>query len=102
MPERIARVLIDSPVPQLDRLFDYLIPTSLAEEINVGVRVKVPLRTLGRIVDAIVVEIAQRPESDRPLSEIDEVVSPLQVVPARLFQLARKVADRAAGSANDI
>ena len=42
---RVARVLIDSPLPQLDRLFDYAIPEHLAEDAAAGVRVRVPLRT---------------------------------------------------------
>ena len=44
----VARVLIDSPLPQLDRLFDYRVPESLLADVTVGVRVKVPLRSAGR------------------------------------------------------
>ena len=46
---RVARVLIDSPLPQLDRLFDYAVPPALAGEVSPGVRVKVPLRSAGRV-----------------------------------------------------
>ena len=38
----VARVLIDSPLPQLDRLFDYAIPPALRADAVPGVRVKVP------------------------------------------------------------
>ena len=38
---RIARVLLDSPLPQLDRLFDYALPDERGE-VEPGVRVKVP------------------------------------------------------------
>ncbi len=99
---RIARVLIDSPLPQLDRLFDYAIPESLAQDALPGVRVRVPLRSAGRMVDAYLVELADAGESDRPLSELEDVVSPVPVLPPRLYALARRVADRAAGSAGDI
>ena len=51
MTRRIARVVIDSPLPQLDRLFDYALPAELGA-VTPGVRVKVPLRTAGRVVDA--------------------------------------------------
>jgi primosomal protein N' (replication factor Y) len=44
----VARVLIDSPLPQLDRLFDYGIPEALRESAVPGVRVRVPLRSAGR------------------------------------------------------
>lgn len=99
---RIARVLLDSPLPQLDRLFDYEIPDELVDAACHGVRVRVPLRAAGRIIDGFVVELDDEPAADRPLSEIDSVVSPVPVLPRRLYDLARKVADRSAGSASDI
>ncbi|WP_345750223.1 primosomal protein N' family DNA-binding protein [Microbacterium rhizophilus] len=102
MSRRVARVLIDSPLPQLDRLFDYAIPAALADEARPGVRIKAPLRTAGRVVDGYVVELADEADGDRPLSEIESVVSAAEVLPERLYALARRVADRAAGSAVDI
>lgn len=99
---RIARVLLDSPLPQLDRLFDYEIPDELAPEAREGVRVRVPLRAAGRIVDGFIVELDDEPAADRPLSELESVISPVPVLPRRLYDLARKVADRSAGSASDI
>ena len=102
MAQRVVRVLIDSPLPQLDRLFDYTVPDALHGSVQPGVRLRVPLRTVGRIVDAIAIEVREDTESDRPLSEIESVVSDVRVVPPALYALARKVADRAGGAANDI
>jgi primosomal protein N' (replication factor Y) len=99
---RVARVLIDSPLPQLDRLFDYAIPDDLAAYAMPGVRVRVPLRSAGRVVDGYVVEIGDPDASDRPLSELDAVVSSVPVLTEGLYRLARRAADRAAGSASDI
>ncbi|AXL12151.1 primosomal protein N' [Microbacterium foliorum] len=98
---RIARVLLDSPLPQLDRLFDYALPTELGE-VPLGVRVRVPLRTAGRVVDGYVIELDTEDDADRPLSEADSVVSTVPVLPSRLYRLARRAADRAAGSASDV
>ncbi|GAA1653859.1 primosomal protein N' [Microbacterium flavum] len=101
----VARVLIDSPLPQLDRLFDYAIPPALEAEAVPGVRVKVPLRTAGRVVEGYLVETvdaADAARTSKPLSEVDAVVSPVPVLPPALYALARRVADRAAGSASDI
>ncbi|WP_217183919.1 primosome assembly protein PriA [Streptomyces sp. AC495_CC817] len=98
---RIARVLLDSPLPQLDRLFDYSLPEELGE-VPLGVRVRVPLRTAGRVIDGYVVEIDSEDDADRPLSEVESVVSSVPVLPERLHRLARRVADRAAGSASDV
>ncbi|WP_460773873.1 primosomal protein N' family DNA-binding protein [Microbacterium sp. GXF7504] len=99
---RVARVLVDSPLPQLDRLFDYEIPPELAETAVPGVRVKVPLRSAGRVIEGYLVEVGEAADADRPLSALDQVVSPIPVLPERLYRLARRVSDRAAGSAGDV
>ncbi|MBN9177268.1 MAG: primosomal protein N' [Microbacterium sp.] len=101
----VGRVLIDSPLPQLDRLFDYAIPAALEADAVPGVRVKVPLRTAGRVVEGYLVETVDAADAARttkPLSEIDAIVSPVAVLSPALYALARRAADRAAGSASDI
>jgi len=98
---RIARVLIDSPLPQLDRLFDYALPEELGE-VPCGVRIRAPLRTAGRVIDGFVVAVDVEPDAARTLSEVESVVSSVPVLPDRLYRLARRTADRAAGSASDI
>src|SRR5690554_6313980 len=99
---RIARVLIDSALPQLDRQFDYAIPEALMEHAVPGVRVKVPLRSVGRIAEGFIVELTDSIEYTGVLSELDSVVSPVRVLDPEVYTLARRLADRAAGSANDI
>ncbi|WP_341974771.1 primosomal protein N' [Microbacterium sp. LTA6] len=98
---RIARVLLDSPLPQLDRLFDYALPAELGE-VPLGVRVRVPLRTAGRVIDGYVIEVDTEDDADRALSEVESIVSTASVLPERLYRLARRAADRAAGSASDV
>lgn len=98
----IARVLVDSSLPQLDRLFDYGIPNALREHVVPGTRVRVPLRSAGRVADGLVVEVVESGEYAGVLSEVDSVVSPVRVLTAEVWALARRAADRAAGSANDI
>ena len=53
----IARVLLDSPLPQLDRLFDYRIPPQFTQDAVPGVRVRVPLRSAGRVADGFLIEV---------------------------------------------
>ena len=101
----VARVLIDSPLPQLDRLFDYAVPAELDAEAQPGVRVKVPLRTAGRVVEGWLVEKVDADavtSTGKPLSQLDAVVSPVAALTPELYELARRAADRAAGSASDI
>ncbi|SDZ04156.1 primosomal protein N' family DNA-binding protein [Herbiconiux ginsengi] len=99
---RVARVMLESPLPQLDRLFDYLVPAALAPDAHAGVRVKVPLRSAGRTARGYIVELTERGDYGGSLSEIDEIVSPLPVLTPEVWALARRLADRAAGSACDI
>ena len=102
-PASIARVLVDSPLPQLDRLFDYGIPEELREQAVPGVRVKVPLRSAGRVADGYIVEVtAETGDYTGVLSELESVVSPIRVLAPEVWRLARRAADRAAGSATDI
>lgn len=99
---RVARVIVDSPLPQLDRLFDYAIPERLREDAVPGVRVTVPLRSAGRLATGYLVEVADHAGFEGELSELESVVSAARVLTPQVARLARRVADRAAGSASDV
>jgi len=98
----IARVWVDSPLPQLDRLFDYRVPEALVGEVAVGIRVRVPWRSAGRFVDAYVIDLVDSVEFTGILSEVEAIVSIVPVLAPEVAVLARRAADRAAGSAIDI
>ncbi|QWT25423.1 primosomal protein N' [Subtercola sp. PAMC28395] len=94
--------MLESLLPQLDRLFDYRIPDHLVGLAVPGVRVKVPLRSAGRVSRGYVIEVTSDADYSGTLSEVDEVVSPVPVLTAEVWALARRVADRAAGNASDV
>ena len=98
----VARVLLDSPLPQLDRLFDYRVPERLRESARPGVRVTVPLRAAGREAKGYLAELADGASFDGVLSELSEVVSAAPVLDAAVYRLIRRAADRAAGTASDL
>ncbi|MDY0944995.1 primosomal protein N' [Frigoribacterium sp. CFBP9039] len=98
----VARVLVDSPLPQLDRLFDYRVPARLVGQVVPGIRVKVPLRSAGRIADGFVVDVVDGSDHAGELSEVDDIVSEVPVLAPEVWRLARAVADRAGGSASDV
>ncbi len=102
VPGRVCRVLLDSPLPQLDRLFDYRVPERLVEHAQPGVRVKVPLRSAGRVSDGYLIEFADEGDYPGALSEVEEVISPVPVLTPEVWALARALADRSAGGASDI
>ncbi|MEI6374588.1 MAG: primosome assembly protein PriA, partial [Actinomycetes bacterium] len=58
--EPIARVMVDSPLPHLDRPFDYLITAAQHDSVSAGVRVRV--RFAGKDVAGIVLERAATTE----------------------------------------
>ncbi|GAA4743380.1 primosomal protein N' [Amnibacterium soli] len=101
-PERVAKVVLDSPLPRLDHLFDYRVPARMAEESVPGARVKVPLRVAGRVADGWIVGLADTSEAPGELSALDRVVSPAAVLAPEVWRLARAVADRSAGVASDV
>lgn len=100
---RVARVVLDSPLPQLDHFFDYSVPDELAEQAVPGVRVRVPLRSSGRVASGFLVELAEPDEAFAGrLSPLEEIVSPVPVLTPGVWRLARRLADRSAGTASDI
>lgn len=98
----VARVLLDSALPQLDHLFDYAIPEHLAEELRIGQRVRVPFRSQSRRSHGYVIGFAERSDFAGELQPIAETVGPVPVLTPEVWRLSRAVADRAGGSAGDI
>ncbi len=98
----VARVLVESPIPRLDRLLDYSVPDRLANEIVAGGRVRVPLGRGTRLVDGFVIEIGSESKQGVVLADIDSVLGNIPVVTPALWKHVRAVADRNAGSASDI
>jgi primosomal protein N' (replication factor Y) len=98
----VVRVMVDSPLPQLDRLFDYAVPEALRATCVPGVRVRVPRRSAGRVADGYVVEVGDGQGYDGALSVVEQVVSPLPVLRPEIWTLAREVADRQAGTVSDV
>ncbi|MEV4571951.1 primosomal protein N' [Nonomuraea jabiensis] len=100
-PERpVARVVVDSPLPHLDRPFDYLVPDSMHETAEPGVRVRV--RFAGKLVDGFLLERADESDHDGRLMPLERVVSPERVLTPEIAGLARAVADRYAGTLTDV
>src|SRR4051794_27539135 len=95
-----ARVVVDSPLPHLDRLFDYSVPPELDEAAQPGVRVKV--RFSGRLVSGFLIDRTAATGHQGRLSPLATVVSPEQVLTPEVARLARVVADRYAGNLTDV
>jgi primosomal protein N' (replication factor Y) len=98
---KVARVCIDSPLPHLDREFEYAVPDELLERVRVGCRVKVPFGHR-RQLDAWVIGGADQASFDGALQPVRKVVGTLPVLDPDVWTLVRAVADRQAGIAADV
>ncbi len=96
----VARVAVDISLAHLDRPFDYLVPASMEKAAGPGVRVRV--RFAGQLVDGYLLERVQTSEHQGRLARLERVISPEPVLTPEIFDLARAVADRYAGTLADV
>lgn len=103
-PPQVARVMIDSDLPHLDRLFDYRIPpkileqaASVGQEIGPGQMVRV--RFAGRLVNGWIAEVAHRSSFDGKLAPLSRLLTDAPVVSRQMFQLASHLGQRYAAPA---
>lgn len=96
----IARVAVETPLPHLDRPFDYAVPDELADAVVPGCRVKV--RFAGRLTDGYVLELVEHSDHPGRLAPVAKVVSPEPVLTPGVAAVCRQVADRWAGTLNDV
>jgi primosomal protein N' (replication factor Y) (superfamily II helicase) len=96
----VARVAVDISLAHLDRPFDYLVPASMDEVAVPGVRVRV--RFAGQLVDGYLLQRTQTSDHQGKLARLGRVISPEPVLTPEIFDLARAVADRYAGTLADV
>ncbi len=96
----VARLVVDVPLPHLDRPFDYLVPSTLDADVQLGSRVRV--RFAGRLVDAYVLERRSASEHDGKLAFVERAVGSIPVLTPETLELFRAVADRWAGNVVDV
>jgi len=95
----IAQVFVDTGVAHLDRVFDYLVPEAMSDQVRPGVRVKV--RFHGRRLSGLVAAVSDHSEQDK-LVPLAALVSPEVVMPESSARLFRAVADHCAGTFMDV
>jgi len=96
----IALVLVDVGLPHLDRPFEYLVPTSMADLAVPGARVKV--RFAGQDVDGFVLARTATADHEGTLAPLRKVVSPEAVLTPEVLALSRVIASRYAGTLGDV
>lgn len=96
----IARVLVDSSLPHLDRPFDYRVPAELDEQAQPGVRVKV--RFAGQELAGYLLERVATASTEHRLANLSKVVSAVPVLTPVVLTLAQSIAARYAGTVSDV
>ena len=99
---KIASVAIDSPVPNLDRLFDYLIPEELEDSLVVGARVKVPFGRSKTLQDGFVIAIGESSAFSGKLAHLASMTSSVPVLPESSHSFLRSLAERQACTLGDL
>ncbi|GAA5229645.1 primosomal protein N' [Arthrobacter cryoconiti] len=95
----VARVIIDSPLPHLDRVFDYSVPRELDDVAGPGVRVRVKFS--GQDLNGFLIERVDVSESER-LVPLARVYSAVPVLAPQILELAQSVALRYSGTVADV
>lgn len=95
----VARVIIDSPLPHLDRVFDYSVPRELDDVARPGVRVRVKFS--GQDLNGFLIERVDVSESER-LVPLARVYSGVPVLAPQIHELAHSVALRHSGTVADV
>lgn len=106
----VARVVVDKGLSHLDQYFDYAVPETMSDTARPGVRVRVRFgghvadnrRRGGGLIDGIIVDRLPTSDYTGPLARIERVLSPEPVLPERMLDLARSIADRYAGTLADV
>lgn len=96
----VARVLIESSLPHLDRPFDYSVPAALDAEARPGVRVKVKFN--GQELTGYLLDRTAVSDAGHPLVPLHKVISPVPVLTPAVAELAGRIAARYAGTVSDV
>jgi len=98
----VAKVRFSSPLPQLDKEFDYLVPIELFSTIHFGQLVEVPFGPGGKAKTGIVCDVSTVEKPREKLLSISSIVSPFIVLTKEQLELCRAVAHRQAGTVGEL
>ncbi|MFM2276624.1 MAG: hypothetical protein RIT12_20 [Actinomycetota bacterium] len=98
----VAKVRFASPLPQLDKEFDYLVPQNLASTLKFGQLVEVPFGSGSKAKTGVVCGIVEEAAPREKLLTITSLVSSFAVFTKNQFELCLAVAERQAGTVGEL
>ena len=96
---RFAKVRFASPLPALDKDFDYSVPESL--EIRFGQLIKVPFGKAGKTKPGVIVGLSDTTEIGKTL-EISALLSNHVFLSKSQYKLINEIAERSCGSVGEL
>ena len=84
-----ASVLIEIGAKSVDKLFTYIIPSNLINDVKIGIRVKVPFGSM--TLEGFVLEIKSVCEENYELKEIISLVDTDAILNPELLYLGKKI-----------
>ena len=86
---KYANIIVNISHENLDRTFQYIIPSPLQSVVEMGSLVRIPFGKSNKIIEGYVLDIVDKPEYDPDkLKEVIEVVVDSEVNESRLIKLA--------------
>ena len=98
----VASVVFASPLPQLDKTFDYSIPEHLIGKIQFGIQVSVPFGKSKKAKTGIVVAVQEASEFTGTTLDVIDVVSKFPTLTKQQYALCKAVATRQAGQTGEL
>jgi primosomal protein N' (replication factor Y) len=98
----VAKVRFSSPLPQLDKEFDYLVPAELQNQIAFGHLVEVPFGSGGKLKTGVVCGIQNDDKPRDKLLSVMAVITALPVFTEEQLNLCTAVAERQAGAVGEL
>ncbi|MDU0967807.1 MAG: primosomal protein N' [Actinomycetaceae bacterium] len=96
----VVRVLVDSSLPHLDHLFDYVVDEKWDAQAQPGRRCRVHFA--GSLVTAWIIERAATTTHTGKLSPIERVLDGVAALTPQVFQVCQRLAQRYAGVTADV
>lgn len=86
---KYANIIVNISNENLDRTFQYIIPSPLQSVVEIGSLVRIPFGKSNRIIEGYVIDIVNTPEFDKDkLKEVIDVIVDSKVTESRLIKLA--------------
>lgn len=98
----VAKVRFPSPLPQLDKEFDYLVDEVFAAQVLIGSSVKVPFGPGGKLKLGFVTSLSEESSHSSKLLTIELVGSSFPVITENQLNLCEAVATRQAGTVGEL